>query len=155
MKVCRQDEQLLERLTEEVYRRLQNRRLKVKLIGQAPPVHLDMEFVLKGQYDILLLGILSPGELLSMPNDPVCCALLDGLPVYLWKEQPYQLAKHAGALRRELAAIQDRLIRLGVRPIGTTNGWMTADTSRSTAELGIRFGPDIRMTPLARGILEE
>jgi len=32
---------------------------------------------------------------------------------------------------------------------------MTADTSRSTAELGIRFGPDIRMTPLARGILEE
>ena len=149
------DEQTLDRLAEEVYRRLSRKKLRVKRIGSMPPMELDAEFVKDSSFDVLFLGILSPGELLTMPSEPVCHALLNGIPVYLWKEQPYRNAKFAGALRRELAAAQERLVQLGVRPVGGNSGWTTTETVRSDRELCIHPPKGIRMTPLARDIWEE
>ena len=149
------DEQTLDRLAEEVYRRLTQKKLRIKRIGSMPPTELDAEFVQDSSFDVLFLGILSPGELLAMPSEPVCQALLNGIPVYLWKEQPYRNAKFAGALRRELAAAQERLVRLGVYPVGGNSGWMTSETVRSNGELRIHPAKGVRMTPLARETWED
>lgn len=153
--MCIPDEKRLDHLTDSVYRRLHCRKPRARLIGRMPPVEFAVEFVFHEPFDLLILGILSPGELLSMPTDPVCRALLDGTSVYLWKEQPYRAAKHAGVLRRELAAAEERLERLGVCPIGTGTGWMTAAAARSAVDLGIHTYAGTRMTELARSILEE
>ena len=46
------DEQTLDRLTEEVYRRLTQKKLRIKRIGGMPPTELDAEFVQDSSFDV-------------------------------------------------------------------------------------------------------
>lgn len=107
-------EQQLEQLAQAILRRMYPRAL---LLGEPPPGHFGYTYVSEAPWEAMILGILPPGELLQMPTDPVCRALLTGTPVYLFRQQPYRKAKTARLLQKELAAAEERLIQFGVRPL--------------------------------------
>lgn len=140
----------LDRLTDEVLRRILECRPRALLIGRAPDGEDHWTFVEQSPYEQVVIGILPPGELLLMPSDPVCRALLDGMPVYLYP-QPYGKGGSAGVLRRELAAAQQRLLRLGVRPVPRPGSLVTAQDLR---QWDAALPADARLTPLAREVLE-
>lgn len=145
----------LETLTEQVWQRLTAGRTRALLIGAQPKVDYNYVYVNKEPYEALVLGDLPPGELLRMPTDPVCRALLAGIPVYLSPAQSYKSAKAAPLLCAELLAAEKHLRRLGVRPLeaGETR-LITALEARNLLEQGQRPPPGSRLTPLARDILE-
>lgn len=103
----------LDELTERVTRRLEGKP-RALLLGAPPPAD-GFDYVNHPPYEVVVLGLLPPGLLLAMPTEPVCRALLSGMPVYLWASQPYRRWKHGKLLQRELREAQARLIRLGAR----------------------------------------
>lgn len=104
-----------DRLTEEVLRRLETMP-RALLIGEHPPEDGGFLYVREPPYGAVVIGRIPPGQLLQMPSDAVCRALMQGLPVWLWP-QAYGKGKHAVLLRRELAEAERRLILFGVRPV--------------------------------------
>lgn len=144
----------LEELTEAVLRRLGEETPKALLLGTLPQPCDTYRWVTEAPYDAVVLGQLPAGELLRMPTDPVCQALLDGIPVYLWPEQPYRSARHGKALCRELAAAEQRLKRLGVEAWGGPGRLLTAKDARQLVLSGKPAPLNCRLTPLARDILE-
>lgn len=87
------------------------------LLGTAPNGLQKFYYVNKKPYEAVIIGALSPSELLQMPTEPVCQALLEGLPVYLWTKQPFLKAEKGILLKRHLQAHIDRLLLLGVTPL--------------------------------------
>lgn len=136
-------------------RKLEERRPRALLIGKQPEIDHNYNYVNEKPYEAVVLGLLSPGQLLQMPTDAVCCALLEDLPVYLSIRQSWHGNKKAKALCRELAAAEQRLFRLGVLPLEQPGHLITAKEARELLRSGRRPGADCRMTPLARDILEE
>ena len=106
----------LDQLAEEVLRRLREKGPRVLLIGELPPGEAGSLYVREPPYEQICIGYLEPGELLRMPSNAVCHALMDGIPVWLWP-QPYRKGKHAILLRKALMEAEQRLLRYGVRPI--------------------------------------
>lgn len=144
----------LEELTDAVWQRLQEHRPRALLIGEAPDWTTPYQWVQEPPYEAVVLGLLSPGELLSMPSDPVCRALLENIPVYLWPHQRYREAKAARMLCRELAAREQHLRQLGVRPLSGQGKLITAQEARQLREQGLCLPSGCRLTPLAREIWE-
>ena len=103
----------LDELTALVARRLEGKP-RALLLGAPPPAD-GFDYVNDPPYEAVVLGLLPPGLLLQMPTEPVCRALLSGMPVYLWASQPYRRWTHGKLLQRELREAQARLIRLGAR----------------------------------------
>ncbi len=124
------------------------------LIGEAPEDFRNYIYVNEKPYDAIMLGVLPPGELLHMPNDPVCRALLDGIPVFLWHRQLHHTGSGARTLRRELRAAERRLTELGVQVLGTGKQLITAEIARQLVKTGCRLPENCRMTPLAKEIME-
>lgn len=145
----------LEELTDAVWQRLQEHRPRALLIGEAPDWTAPYQWVQEPPYEAVVLGLLSPGVLLSMPSDPVCRALLENIPVYLWPHQRYREAKAARMLCRELAAREQHLRQLGVRPLSGQGKLITAQEARQLREQGLCLPSGCRLTPLARDIWEE
>ncbi len=143
----------LEHLTEEVWKRLQEKP-RALLIGSAPIGYDKYNYVNEKPYEAVVLGELSPGELLHMPSDAVCCALLEDIPVYLSPQQIHHRAKTARALCRELYGAEQRLRLLGVRKLEEAGTLVTADRARAMRRAGESPPPGCRLTPLARDILE-
>ena len=137
----------LDELAEAVLQRLQPRAL---LVGERPLDYHKYNYVNEEPYEAVVIGQLSAGELLHMPNDAVCDALLEGKPVYLCK-QTFP-ATHAKRLYRELEASQRHLLELGVQPM--EHKLITAETARRFLMTGERISANSRLTPLARDILE-
>lgn len=144
----------LDALTDAVWDRLTGNRPRALLIGKAPYLDGQFCFVREKPYEAVVLGLLSPGELLHMPSDAVCEALLENVPVYLWSPQPYRAAKYGRILCRELAAAEQHLKQLGVRPMAEQGRLVTAQAARELLRQGRRPDPGSRLTPLARDILE-
>ncbi len=145
----------LEALTERVWRRLTAGRTRALLIGEPPAADHPFIYVKEAPYEALVLGDLPPGDLLRMPTDPVCRALLAGVPVYLWSGQSYKSAKTAPLLCAELLAAEKHLRRLGVRPLEAgERRLITAPEARQLLEQGRQPPAYSRLTPLARDILE-
>lgn len=144
----------LDQLTEEVWKRLQNQKPRAFLVGTQPEELEGYTFVQEPPYEAVVLGILAPAELLHMPSEIVCEALLKDIPVYLWEGQHYKTAKTAKALCRALAAAEQKLILFGVRYLGTHRKLVTAQEARILFRLGQRPEQGARLTPLARDILE-
>ena len=120
-----------------------------------PPPGADVIPVEAPPYDAVFLGSLTPGELLQMPTEAVCQALLSGIPVYLAEEGLLHRrlgGSHAPALYRELCARERYLRQLGVRLWRTSPPLLTAADVRGKAPGAIP--PGARLTPLARDILE-
>lgn len=103
----------LDELTERVAQRLEEKP-RALILGAPPPVDI-FDYVNDLPYEAVVLGLLPPGLLLAMPTEPVCRAILSGMPVYLWANQPYRRWPHGKLLQRELREAQARLIRLGAR----------------------------------------
>lgn len=146
----------LDALTEQIWQRLNARRPRALLIGAPPDIDHNYNYVKEKPYEAVILGDLPPGELLRMPTDPVCRALLSDMPVYLWSGQSYKKAKTARLLCTELAAAEKHLRQLGVKPLeaaGETR-LITAQAARQLLAAGTHPPKGSRLTPLARDILE-
>ena len=144
----------LDQLTEEVFRRLEPPGPRAFLIGEKPAEPPSFVYVQEAPYEIMVLGVLSPGELLHMPSNMVCEALLQGMAVYLWEGQPYKKANCAKLLCRALAEAEQRLIRMGVRPFGN-GGTLIREEEAVRLKLLNRAPPaGAKLTPLAKAILE-
>lgn len=143
----------LDRLTDTVMQRLAENRPKALLIGSAPLVDCNYNYVNQKPYETVVIGRLSPAELLHMPNDAVCDALFAQIPVYL-TPQPWREQRNARGLCRELAASEQRLMRMGVFQLARKGSVLTAEGARKLRMAGEHPAPDCRMTPLARDILE-
>ena len=149
------NEQRLEQLTEVLWQRLSERKPRALLIGEAPKDLQKFIYVNHKPYEAVVLGLLPPGEMLHMPSDPVCRALLEGTPVYLWREQPYRRSKAARLLCRDLAAAEKRLLQYGILPLGGEDSRLiTAQEARGILRSGQQPPAGARFTPLAREILE-
>ena len=96
------NERLVETVAEEVLRRLEDKP-KALCIGSAPE---DLPFipVAGPPYDAVVLAALTPAQLLSMPDDRVCRALLSGKPVFL-REEGLEHRKYAATAAKGLYAL--------------------------------------------------
>ncbi len=143
----------LDQLTDAVWQRLQKEKPRALLLGTAPEGLQKYNYVNQKPFEAIVIGTLTPGELLQMPTDPVCTALLEELPVYLCT-QPWLRGKTAPELRRELQAAQQRLLRLGAKPLGDHKKLISAQEARRMIRAGEQPPAGSRLTPLARDILE-
>lgn len=144
----------LDQLTDAVMEKLDSRKPRVLLIGDLPKVDHNYNYVKQKPYEAVVLGVLTPAQLLHMPSDHVCEALLEEMPVYFWPNQPWKKAKTAKALCRELLAAEQRLYRLGVLPVQGKERLITAAQARSLRQQGRKPPEGSRLTPLAKDVLE-
>lgn len=144
----------LDQLTDVIWRQMQQEKPRALLIGELPVGMERYRLVREEPYEAVILGQLKPSDLLHMPSEAVCDALLQEIPVYLWPEQPYKKRKTAKALCRELAAAEQHLLQLGVCRLGEKQKLITAQEARRLLLQGRLPEPGVRMTPLARDILE-
>ena len=143
----------LDQLTEAVWEKLNQHKPRALLLGELPCNLQKYNYVNEKPYEAVVIGKLSPAQLLSMPSDPVCMALLEGIPVYL-SLQGWERGKTATTLRRELCAAEQKLRRMGALPLETGPGLITAAAARQLRQAGCKPAPGSRLTPLAREILE-
>lgn len=144
----------LDQLTDAVMQKIAAQKPRALLIGGPPEIDCNYNYVNEKPYEAVVLGTLSPGQLLHMPNDAVCCALLEQMPVYLWQHQLWRKSTAARLLCRELAAAEQHLYRLGVLPLDDSDRVLTAKSVRELLQQGKKPSPNCRMTPLARDVLE-
>lgn len=142
----------LDELAALLLQKLEALKPRALLIGEPPEISDQYQYVREEPYEAVVLGLLPPGVLLQMPSDPVCLALLAGVPVYLWPQR--YAGEHARLLRRELAAAEQRLLRLGIQRFPTEHQLITANQARQMSRAGRQPGPGSRLTPLAKDILE-
>lgn len=151
------DERFVENIAEEVLRRL-SEKPKALCIG-TPPEEMPFLPVSAEPYDAVVLAELSPAQLLAMPDNAVCRALLAGKPVFL-REEGLEHRKYASTAAKGLYSLllsKERQLRnLGVQSLGKTqNGrLMTAQEVRRIMAQGRSLPQGARLTPLARDIWE-
>jgi len=143
----------LDQLTEAVLQRLHDGQPRVFLIGEQPNSLQKYNYVNNKPYEAVMIGIVPPGDLLQMPSNTVCQALLDGIPVWYWPQQPFKSCTGAKALCRALLAAEQRLKQMGVQVLGEKGKLITASEARRLKSLGLTV-TDRHMTPLAKDILE-
>ena len=124
------------------------------LIGNAPPWPLGYGYVQEKPYDAVVIGSLSLGQLLCFHNEQVLEALATGLPVIL-----YTPGLPEAPANRSLAAVlagkKRELKSWGITfTDGSSPKLITAQQAREMAKAGITPGPGMKLTPLAREILE-
>jgi len=144
----------LDQLTDAVMEKLGYDRPRALLIGSKPEVDNKYNYVNEKPYDLIVIGKLRPGELLQMPTNDVCEALMEDCPVYYWQHQSWRGCKAAKLLCKELVLAEQHLYRLGVMPLGNESRLITAQQARELLRLGKKPDPNCRMTPLARDVLE-
>ena len=143
----------LDELTQAVMERMDQQKPRAFLVGERPDYH-NYNYVKEKPYEAVVLGVLSPGELLHMPDNVVCEALLEGKPVWLWPHQRHHDVSNARLLCRELTAAEQHLKQLGVGVLGQEKPLVTAQRARALRQTGQQPQPGSRLTPLARDILE-
>ncbi len=145
-------EELIAQVLQEVRRR-QNCAL---LLGRRPSVDLGWEYVTEGHYEAVVIGSLSPWELLHFPNEICMEALLGGKPVFLCEEglDYRRFAKTVNrALYSRLLASERQLKQLGVQIVGQKQAkLLTAEEVRRRLKNGQPI--EGRLTPLAKDVLE-
>ena len=122
------------------------------LIGDRPGA-LEFEYAEGPPYDAVVIGSLTPGQLLRFREERVLEALGEGKPVYLYTPGLPQVKNRA--LTASLASAQRELKSWGV--IFTAGGrrrLVTAEEARQMRRMGRVPGPGAVLTPLAKEILE-
>ena len=123
------------------------------LIGKEPLCSLGYIYVREGQYDAVVIGSLSLGQMIGFSLDPVLEALAQGKPVVLY-EPGLPEAKGSRGLSAALAARRRELKSWGV--VFTDGGQkklITAQEARNLLAAGKRPGVGAVLTPLAKEIL--
>lgn len=152
------DETLVDRITDEVFRRLYSDAPAALLIGKMPPDHLGYRMVSAAPYDAIIIGSLDAAQLLSFSDARVLDALLRGIPVYLY-EPGLCYRAHAStqnrALYAKLLAIERKLQTYGIRFYGSSNSkrLVTAEQARALKAAGRGAPAGAILTPMAREIL--
>lgn len=152
-------DELLDLVTDEVLRRLNQSRPRALLIGEMPSGPVPYTLVNEAPYEAVILGSVSVSVLLSFDFEPVLAALLEGTPVYAWDaglpSHRYQGTKNRALLSKILA--QERMLRqLGVKPLstGAARCLITAQQLNNLLDRGAKLPQNAVLTPLARDILE-
>lgn len=124
------------------------------LIGKEPPCALPFHYVTEGEYDVVVLGTLTLGQLLRFREERVLTALAEGKTVYLYTPG-LPSAPGNRALAGSLASAQRELKNWGVLfTDGERKRLVTAEEAREMKRKGQRPGPGAVLTPLAREIME-
>lgn len=124
------------------------------LIGREPDADLGMRYVQNAPYDAVVIGSLTPGQLLRFRDDQVLAALAAGKSVYLYTPGLPQVKNRA--LAASLASAQRELKNWGVLfTDGGRKRLITAEEAKNLKRIGQRPGPGAVLTPLAREIMEE
>ena len=128
--------------------------MKALLIGRKPAAELGYEYVREGDFDAVVIGSLSLGQLLRFREEPVLEALAMGKTVFLYTPGLPEAPRNRG-LAGSLASARRELKSWGV--IFTDGGrrqLITAEEAREMRRTGRHPGPGAVMTPLAKEILE-
>lgn len=124
------------------------------LIGREPDTDLGMRYVQNTPYDAVVIGSLTPGQLLRFQDEQVLAALAAGKSVYLYTPGLPQVKNRA--LAASLASAQRELKNWGVLfTDGGRKRLITAEEARNLKRIGQCPGPGAVLTPLAREIMEE
>ena len=124
------------------------------LIGREPSAELGYQYVPHGQYDVIVIGSLTLGQLLHFSEESVLTALAEGKPVYLYTPGLPEAPKNR-ALSGSLAAAQRELKNWGVLfTDGGRKKLITAEEARILRQKGQHPGPGAVLTPLAKEIME-
>jgi hypothetical protein len=124
------------------------------LIGNPPPVELGFAYVTEGDYDAVVIGSLTLGQLLQFREERVLAALAEGKQVLLYTPGLPQAGKNR-ALAGSLTGAQRELKNWGV--IFTDGGrkrLVTAEEARRMMRSGQIPAPGAVLTPLAKEIME-
>ena len=128
--------------------------MKALLIGQPPTVDLGHSYVTAGDWDGVVIGSLTLGELLFFQQPAALQALAEGKPVILYTPG-LPPAPQNRALAATLASRQRELKTWGV--VFTDGGrkrLITAQEAKALRQSGAYPGPGAVLTPLAKEILE-
>lgn len=124
------------------------------LIGREPNTELGYRYVNDGEYDVVVIGSLTIGELLRFREERVLSALAEGKSVYLYTPGLPEAAKNR-SLSGSLAAAQRELKNWGVLfTDGGRKRLITAEEARVLRRQGRDPGPGAVLTPLAKEIME-
>ena len=125
------------------------------LVGREPPVPLGYEYVTGGDYDAVVIGSLTLGQLLRFREERVLGALAEGKPVHLYTPGLPEAPKNR-ALASSLAAAQRELKNWGILfTDGGRKRLITAQEAKLLRSAGKYPGPGAVLTPLAKEILEK
>ncbi len=131
-------------------------RPRALLIGQEPLRDLGYDYVTAAPYEAVVIGSLSPGQLLFFREEKVLNALLAGLPVFLYAPGLPTGSSKNRLLETELGAAVNRLRSWGIL---LTDGnsrrrLVTAQEARRLKAQGVQLPAGCILTPAARDILE-
>ena len=123
------------------------------LIGREPSAELGYQYVPHGQYDVIVIGSLTLGQLLHFSEESVLTAFAEGKPVYLYT--PGLPTVKNRALAGSLTAAQRELKNWGVLfTDGGRKRLITAEEARILRASGRQPSPGAVLTPLAKEIME-
>lgn len=124
------------------------------LIGKEPPCSLGYSYVTGEDYDAVVIGSLSLGELLYFHDEKALSALAQGKTVVLYTPG-LPMAERNRALAGSLASARRLLKSWGVVfTDGAHKHLVTAQEARALLAKGQRPAPGAVLTPLAKEILE-
>ena len=127
--------------------------MRALLIGREPTADLGFQYVTEEPWDAVVIGSLTPGQLLRFRNEQVLQALAEGKSVYLYTPGLPQAKNRA--LAASLASAQRELKNWGVLfTDGGRKRLVTAEEARLLKRSGQRPGPGAVLTPLAKEIME-
>ena len=129
--------------------------MKALLIGREPESDLGWEYVREGDYQAVVIGSLTLGQLLRFSEPLVLEALAKGMQVLLYTPGLPD-APGNRALAASLASARRELKSWGVVfTEGNRKRLITAQEARELKASGKQPGPGAVLTPLAREILME
>lgn len=124
------------------------------LIGREPPVPLGESYVTEGNYDAVVIGSISLGQLLQFRDERVLSALAEGKRVMLYTPGLPDCGRNR-VLAAALTSAERELKNWGVVfTDGARKQLITAEEARKLKAEGRRPLPGSVLTPLAREILE-
>jgi hypothetical protein len=127
--------------------------IRALLIGEAPPCPLGYTYV-SDNYDAIVIGSLTLGQLLRFHHEEALSFLAQGKPVILYTPGLPE-AKGNRALSAALAGAKRQLQSWGVAfTDGSRKTLITAEEARLLRSQNRTPPPGARLTPLAKEILE-
>ena len=124
------------------------------LVGGEPPVSLGYEYTAEPPYDAVVIGSLTPGQLLRFRDERVLEALCMGKHVLLYTPGLPDCPGNR-SLSGSLTAAQRELKNWGVLfTDGGRKKLITAEEAKALRTKGLRPEPGAVLTPLAKEIME-
>ncbi len=126
------------------------------LVGKEPPESLGYRYVSQSPFEAVVIGSLTPGQLLCFRNEDVLQALDSGTPVFLYSPGlPGKDCKNPGLRNRYMSARRE-LKALGIQFTKETgkSHLICAKEAQRLKDRGCSVPEGARLTPLARDILD-